>query len=81
MVNPLDNLLVNKKSKANQLSKQDWKNAAKRGLIFLGPALVVLVASTVQVVPADWKYATVVLFILNRVTDLLVRFLADNSKK
>lgn len=77
----LESLMVDKKSEANQLSKQDWKAAGKQALIFLGPALVVLLASTVEVVPADAKYGAVVLFLLNRVTDLLRRYLADNTKK
>lgn len=77
----LESLMVEKKSEPNQLSKQDWKAAGKQALIFLGPALVVLLASTVEVVPQDWKYGAVVLFLLNRVTDLLRRYLADNTKK
>lgn len=77
----LESLMVDKKSEANQLSKQDWKAAGKQALIFLGPALVVLLASTVEVVPADAKYGVLVLFLLNRITDLLRRYLADNSKR
>ena len=77
----LDNLLVNKESGKRELSKADWKAAGKQALIFLGPALLVLIASTVEVIPVDWKYGALVLFLLNRVTDLLRRYLADYSKK
>ena len=77
----LDNLLVNKESGKKELSKADWKAAGKQALIFLGPALLVLMASVVEGVPSNWKYGVVVLFMLNRVTDLLRRYLADNKKK
>lgn len=77
----LQNLMVEKKSGPNELSKADWKAAGKQALIFLGPALLVLIASTVEVIPVDWKYGALVLFLLNRVTDLLRRYLADYSKK
>lgn len=73
--------MVDKKSGPGELSKQDWKAAAKQALIFLGPALLVLLASTVEIVPVDWKYGALVLFLLNRITDLLRRYLADSSKK
>lgn len=77
----LQNLMVEKKSGPGELSKADWKAAAKQALIFLGPALLVLIASTTEVIPADGKYAVIFLFLLNRLTDLLRRYLADNSKK
>lgn len=77
----IDSLLVNKESGKGELSKADWKAAGKQALIFLGPALLVLMASVVEVVPSNWKYGVVVLFMLNRVTDLLRRYLADNKKK
>lgn len=77
----LNKLMVDKKSGPNELSKADWKAAGKQALIFLGPALIVLLASVVDVVPADAKYGVLVLFLLNRITDLLRRYLADNSKR
>lgn len=77
----LQNLMVDKKSGPGELSKTDWVLAGKQALIFLGPALLVLIASVVEVVPNDAKYGVIVLFLLNRITDLLRRYLADNSKK
>lgn len=76
-----DKLFVDKKSDKLHLSKEDLRQAVKEAVIFLGPALLVLIASTMQAIPADWKYGAVVLFLLNRVTDLIRRFLADNTKK
>lgn len=81
IVNMLDNLLVNKPSRKGQMSKEDWIAAGKQALLFLGPALLVLIASTVEIIPSDWKYGALTLFALNRVYDLLLRFLKDNGKK
>lgn len=58
------------------LSVEDVKKVAKNALVFGGPALLVLLASVVQAVPADWKYATVTLYVLNVLLDLLKKFLA-----
>lgn len=77
----LNNLMVEKKSGAGEMSKTDWQAAAKQALIFLGPALLVLLASVIEVIPGEAKYGVIVLFLLNRVTDLLRRYLADNKKK
>lgn len=58
------------------LSQTDLEKWGKNSLIFLGPALLVLLASIVDAIPSDWAYGTAVLFVLNLVTDLLRKFLA-----
>jgi hypothetical protein len=61
------------------LVKEDWLKWGKNALIFAGPALLVLIASVVQAVPADFKYGVVALYILNTLTDLLRKFLAESK--
>lgn len=61
-------------SPKNSLNTQDLKQWAHNALVFLAPALLVLIASTVQIIPADWKYGTITLYLLNILTDLLRKY-------
>lgn len=63
------------------LIKQDWIAAGKRALIFLTPFLLVVIPVIVDKLPADWAYSAIVLFILNRLTDLLRRYVSATTYK
>ena len=67
------------KSTRFTLNKADMVAWLRNSLIFLGPALLVLLASIVKVVPVDSKYAVIVLFAINMATDLLRKFLAGKE--
>lgn len=56
------------------LNRQDLIVWGTNALIFLAPTLIVLLGSTIQIVPQDWKYGAIVLYILNRLVALLKLF-------
>lgn len=61
-------------SPKNSLNKEDVKQWLHNTLVFLAPALAVLIASTVRIIPPDWKYGTITLYVLNVLTDLLRKY-------
>ncbi len=56
------------------LLKTDIKAWLKNTLVFLAPALLVLIASAIKELPADAKYGVVVLYVLNVLMDILRKF-------
>ena len=63
------------------LIKEDWIAAGKRALIFLAPFLLVVIPVVIEKLPADWAYSAIVLYILNRLTDLLRRYVSATTYK
>ena len=63
-------------SKRFELNKKDAIEWAKNALWFLAPTLIVLLPSIMEIIPADWKYAAIAIYILNRLTDILRRWYA-----
>ena len=61
-------------SKRWTLNKQDLLAWGKNALWFLAPTLVVFIPSLVNLIPSDFKYAAIVIYILNRFVDLLRRY-------
>ena len=61
------------------LIKQDWIAAGKRGIVFLAPFLVVIIPVIVEKLPTDWAYSAIVLFLLNRLTDILRRYVVSTT--
>lgn len=68
-------------SKRFEIKKEDLLRVGKNSLIFAGPALLVLGASFIEVVPANYKYAAGLLWGLNALLDLLRKFLSENKYK
>lgn len=68
-------------SPKNTLVKQDWIAAGKRALIFLAPFLLVLIPEVISHLPKEATYYTIALFILNRLTDLLRRYVSSTTYK
>ena len=66
-------------SKRWDLNNKDWNKIIINGLIFLAPALLVLIGSIREVVPNESTYAVIILFILNIATDLLRKLLAGKK--
>ncbi len=64
-----------------ELIKEDWIAAGKRALIFLAPFLIVVIPVVIEKLPADWAYSAIVLFLLNRLTDLLRRYVSSTTYK
>ena len=60
---------------------QDWGKVGKNALIFAGPALLVLIASFVDVLPKEGVWVPVVLYLLNVLMDILKKFLAESVYK
>ena len=61
-------------SPVGRINYADLVAFLKNALIFLVPTLSVLIPSIIGIIPSDWKYAAIVIYILNRATDLLLRF-------
>ena len=66
-------------SQKYQLISEDLKSWAKNALVFAAPALLVLLASFKDIVPADWKYAALFLWALNEAAALLKKWLEQNK--
>ena len=58
------------------LNGVDFKRILRNALIFLAPALIVLIASFRDIVPQDANWAVVALFVLNVATDLVRKFVS-----
>ena len=67
------------KSPKKKLIKEDYVRAFENALLFAGPALLVLIASTIEVIPEGAKYGAYILFLLNFITDLLKKFLEESK--
>ena len=65
---------VAKVSSAGKINYADLVAFLKNALIFLAPSLLVLIPSVIGIIPADWKYAVIIIYVLNRATDLIRRF-------
>ena len=63
-------------SKRFTLNKADWVGFGKRTLQTLAPYLVALIPVLISKVPASWEYAVLTVWVLNRVYDLLRRFIS-----
>ena len=63
-----------KQSKQFTLNSNDVVAWGKNALWFLAPTLLVLLPSIIGILPSDWKYTALVIYILNRATDLLKRW-------
>lgn len=64
-----------------ELIKEDWIAAGKRALIFLAPFLLVLIPEIISQLPKEAAYYTIALFLLNRLTDLLRRYVSATTYK
>ncbi|MCR4291099.1 MAG: hypothetical protein NUV86_12660 [Candidatus Scalindua sp.] len=54
----------------------DTKAALNQALVFLTPTLLVLIPSIIGIIPTEWKYGAVIVYLLNRVVDVLRRWYA-----
>ena len=63
------------------LNKDDLKKWAKNALIFLAPALLVLLASVSASLPKDVQWGVVALYVVNILTDLLRKFIDGQPKQ
>jgi hypothetical protein len=68
-------------SKSFQLINKDWEKWAYNASIFFVPVALVFVGELVKIVPQDWQYGALVLYILNVVTDLIKKWASTNSYK
>jgi hypothetical protein len=65
-------------SESRELIRADVLQSLRNALVFAGPAVLVLLASFVEIVPAEARYGALALFVLNYATDLLRKFLSEN---
>ena len=68
-------------SKSGELIKQDWQKWAKNVAIFLVPVAIVFLGELVKIVPDNWQYGAVTLYVLNVVTDLVKKWASTNTYK
>ena len=64
-----------------ELKKEDLIKAGTNALIFLGPALLMLIPAIAKQIPAEAGYGALALYILNLLTDLLKKFLVETIYK
>lgn len=63
-------------SKRWDWNSADTKAAVHQALVFLTPTLLVLIPSIVGIIPSEWKYGAVLVYLLNRLVDILRRLYA-----
>ena len=68
-------------SKKYTLNRTDLDTWAKNAIIFAGPALIVLMGSIANVIPATWKYGAITLYGCNLATDILRKYLDGKAPK
>ena len=61
------------------LIKEDWIAASKRAMIFLAPFILAIIPVVIGKLPPDWAYSAVVLFLLNRLTDIIRRYFVSTT--
>lgn len=66
-------------SKRFTLNKQDLIGWGQQTLTFLAPYLIALIPVFINQIPKDWEYAVITIWILNRIWDLLRRFVAGKK--
>ena len=57
----------------NEIDTLSW---VKNALWVLIPTLLVFLPSLIGIIPVDWKYAALIIYFLNRVTDALKKWQA-----
>ncbi len=75
-------------SQANTLTKTDWKQAARRGALFLAPLSLIYLTQITgalqqeghtfvvrDLIPSTFTQGALVLYVANRLTDLINRFI------
>ena len=67
------------KSARFTLVKEDYKKWLINALIFLGPALVVLIGSVIDILPKDAKWYAVAIYLANTVLDLFQKWLKEHK--
>lgn len=78
-------------SEINTLDKRDYKQALRRGLLFLAPLALLYITQVTgaiqqdghtimlkDFIPSSFTYGAVMLYVLNRLTDLINRFIKGN---
>ena len=68
--------MINMASKRFTLNRADIIGWGRQTLIFLAPYLIALIPVFIEQVPKDWEYAIITIWGLNRIWDLLRRFVA-----
>ena len=63
-------------SKRFTLNRADWLAFLQRTLQTLTPYLVALIPVLISQIPKDWPYAVITVWLLNRVWDLLRRYIS-----
>jgi hypothetical protein len=58
---------------------EDVRKAIKNSFVFAAPLLVVVIPSVIGCVPAEWKYAALVLWVLNFIWDLAKKYAGENK--
>ena len=66
-------------SKVNEIKREDIKKWGKNALLFLIPAIIVLLGSVADLVPKDASYGVILLYILNLATDALKKYRQENK--
>lgn len=66
-------------SKSFSMTSQDWTIFANTTLINLAPYLVALIPVAIERVPADWAYATVAVFLLQRLWSFLKLYVTKHK--
>ena len=66
-------------SKPFQMTSADWTIFADTTLVNLAPYLVALIPVMIERVPADWAYATIAVFLLQRIWSFLKLYITKHK--
>lgn len=62
-----------------QMTTKDWEVFANTTLINLAPYLVAIIPVAIERVPADWAYATLTVFLLQRLWSFLKLYVTKHK--
>lgn len=68
-----------KQSKAFSWNYADTITWVRSAVIFLTPTLLVLIPSLIGLIPADYKYAALVIYVLNRIVKFLELYVSGKK--
>lgn len=61
------------------LNSYDWKKWMYNASVFFVPVALVFIAELVKLVPSDWQWGALALYVLNLLTDLIKKWANQNQ--
>jgi len=68
-------------SSEKELIPQDWVRWFHNTAVFLVPVALVFIGEVTKVIPNDWQWGALALYVLNVITDIIRKWASANTYK